>query len=160
MDIQSLKVFASEAELQQLAQKLQPPDAPVKNLTVRVGPDGVLVSGEAQTPMMPLPFESLWAPKVIEGRVVVYLISLKAAGFPATMLRSLVLGMLKDAVKESFVTATEEAIVVDVHEFIRRENLPVALRFEVRAVSCVEGGVFAEAGWPESASPNPARPVS
>ena len=30
MDIQTLKVFVSEQELQELAVKLQPPDAPVK----------------------------------------------------------------------------------------------------------------------------------
>ncbi len=122
-----------------------------------MGPDGVLVSGEAQTPLMPLTFESVWAATLVEGRVVVQLTSLTAAGFPATMLRSLVLGMLKDVVKEPFITATDEAIVVDVQEFVRRRNLPIGLRFEVQAVRCVEGGVFAEAGL---SAPTAAIPAS
>ena len=159
MDIQSLRVFVSEAELQDLALKLQPLEAPVKNLTVRVTPEGVQVSGEA-TVMMTLPFESLWLPTVVDGQVVVQLVNLNAAGFPATLFRSLVLSMLKDAVKEPFITTTEEAIVVDVQEFIRREKLPIALRFEVQAVRCVQGGIFAEAGLPAPTALRPAAPAS
>src|SRR4051794_6285982 len=109
MDIQTLKVFVSEQELQGLATKFQPPDAPVKNLTIRVTPEGVSVAGEAPTPMMTLPFESIWRPRVEDGRVAVYLDTLKAAGFPATMLRSLVLTLLKDAVKATFIEVREDA---------------------------------------------------
>ena len=153
MDIQTLKVFVSEGELQELAQKFQPKDGPqVKDLAVRVTPEGVHVSGEAPTPMLALPFESVWQPGVTpEGRVAVRLVELKAAGFPATLFRSLVLGILKDAVKEPFIEATDEAVIVDVQEFVRRENLPIALRFAMRAVRCVEGGIFVEAGWPATA---------
>ena len=43
---------------------------------------------------------------------------------------------------------TDEAIVVDVQELVRREKLPVLVRFDVQAVRCVEGGVEAEAGLP------------
>ena len=38
--------------------------------------------------------------------------------------------------------------MVDVQELVRRQNLPVNLRFEVQALHCVEGGVVAEAGLP------------
>ena len=118
---------------------------------MRVTPEGVQVSGEAPTPMLTLPFESVWQPSVTkEGRVAVQLVDLKAAGFPATLFRSLVLGLLKDAVKEPFIETTDEAVVVDVQDIVRRENLPVALRFEMRAVRCVEGGVVVEAGLPAS----------
>ena len=82
MDIQTLKVFVSEQELQELALKFQPPDSPVKNLAVRVTPEGVSVSGEAPTPMLTLPFESVWRPQVEGGRVAVYLDGLKAAFLP------------------------------------------------------------------------------
>ncbi|HVS34719.1 MAG TPA: hypothetical protein VMS17_03995, partial [Gemmataceae bacterium] len=93
----------------------------------------------------------LWMPTVVNGQVAIQLAKLTAAGFPATLLRSLVLGLVKDAVKESFITATDEAIIVDVQQLVRRQNLPIAVCFEVRAVSCVEGGIFAEAGWPPAA---------
>ena len=96
MDIQTLKLFLSETELQGLAGKLQPKEQVVKDLLVRVTADGVQVSGEAQTPMMPLSFESVWRPDVTkEGRVSAQLADLKAAGFPATLFRSLVLGLSK-----------------------------------------------------------------
>ncbi len=154
MDIQTLNVFISEAEIQELARKFQPKDAPIKDLAVRVTPEGVQVSGEAPTPMLTLPFESVWRPSVTqEGRVAVQLVDLKAAGFPATLFRSLVLGLLKDAVKEPFIEATEDAIVVDVQELVRRENLPVTLRFEMRAIRCIERGVVVEAGLPTATPP-------
>ena len=156
MDIQILKVYISEQEMQELALKFMPPDAPVKNLAVRAAADGVRVSGEVQTPMLPVSFESLWRPAVTDGRLTVHLAGLSAAGIPATPLRALVLTLLKDAVKEPFIEVGEEAIVVDVQEFVRRQNLPVALRFDLQAVRCVEGGVEAEAGLFE---PKPAPPV-
>jgi hypothetical protein len=157
MDIQTLRVYLSEQDLQELALKLQPPDAPVKNLAVRVTPDGASVSGEAATPMLPLSFESVWLPKVVAGRVAVYMLSLKAAGVPATkILRPLVLTLLKDAIKEPFVEVLEEAIVVDVQELVRRQNLPVRLTFELQALRLVAGGVVVEAGLPTPASATPA----
>jgi hypothetical protein len=147
MDIQTLKVFITEQELQELAVKLQPPDAPVKNLTVRVTPDGVAVAGEARTPMLTLSFESVWRPRVEgDGRVAVSLEGLKAAGFPAKVLGPLVLTLLKDAIKEPFVEVKEDAVVVDVQEFVRRQDLPVRVAFAVQVVRCVAGGLVAEAG--------------
>ena len=148
MDIQTLKIFVSEQELNELARQNQPPDAPVKNLSVRVTPEGVCVSGEV-TLMITMAFESLWRPEVVGGKVAANLVNLTAAGFPATtMLRPLVMGALKDAIKDPAVQVTEEAVVVDVQELVRREKPPVNIRFEVQAVRCVEGGVEAEAGLP------------
>jgi hypothetical protein len=148
MDIQALKVFISEQELQDLAHQNQPPDTPVKNITVRVKPDGVRVAGEFPTMMMNMSFESVWKPDVADGKVTVHLTHLTAAGFPATMLRPLVLGALKDAIKEPFIQVLDEAVVVDVQEFVREQKLPVVVTFAVQAVRCVEGGVVAEAGLP------------
>ena len=56
MDIQTLKVFISEQDLQEFAVRLQPPDSPVKNVKVRVAAEGVHVSGEAPTPLMTLSY--------------------------------------------------------------------------------------------------------
>ncbi len=150
MDIQALKVFVSERELQELALQNQPPDTPVKNITVRVTPDGVRVAGEFPTMMMNMSFESVWKPDVANGKVTVHLTHLTAAGFPATMLRPLVLGALKDAIKEPFVQVVDEAVVVDVQEFVREQKLPVSVTFAVQAVRCLEGGVVVEAGTPTS----------
>jgi hypothetical protein len=142
MEIQALKVFISERELQDLAVQNQPPETPVKNITVRVTPDGVRVAGEFPTMMMNMSFESVWKPDVADGKITVRLTHLTAAGFPATMLRPLVLGALKDAIKESFVQVVDDAVVVDV------QKLPVDVTFLLKSVQCAEGGVTAEAGPP------------
>ncbi len=148
MEIQALKVFISEQELQDLTIENQPSETPVKNLTVRVKPDGVRVGGEFPTMMMNMSFESVWKPEAADGKITVRLTHLTAAGFPATMLRPLVLGALKDAIKESFVQVVDDAVVVDVQQAVREQKLPVALTFALQAVRCVEGGVVAEAGAP------------
>jgi hypothetical protein len=148
MDIQALKVFISEQELQDLVHQNQPPDTPVKNITVRVTPDGVRVAGEFPTMMMNMSFESVWKPDVADGKVTVHLTHLTAAGFPATMLRPLVLGALKDAIKEPFVQVVDEAVVVDLHELVREQKLPLPVTFLLKSVHCIDGGVVAEAESP------------
>jgi hypothetical protein len=158
MEIQALKVFISEQELQELALQNQPPEAPVKNITVRVTPEGVRVAGEFPTMMMNMSFESVWKPDVADGKVTVHLTHLTAAGFPATMLRPLVLGALKDAIKEPFIQILDESVVVDVQEFVRKQKLPVGLTFAVQSVRCVEGGVVAEAGLPAPITKSPIKP--
>jgi hypothetical protein len=148
MDIQALKVFISEQELQDLVHQNQPPDTPVKNITVRVTPDGVRVAGEFPTMMMNMSFESVWKPDVADGKVTVHLTHLTAAGFRATMLRPLVLGALKDAIKEPFVQVVDEAVVVDLHELVREQKLPLPVTFLLKSVHCIDGGVVAEAESP------------
>ena len=78
-----------------------------------------------------------------------YLESLKAGAFSAKLLRPLVLSMIKDAIAEPFVTARDDALVVDVQDLVRRQKSPVPVSFEVKNVSCIEGGVVVEAGLPE-----------
>jgi hypothetical protein len=145
MEIQTLKVHITEQDLQYLAAQAQPADTPVKNLVVRVSPEGVHVSGEAPTPLMTMSFESLWRPVVEGGRLTAYLDNLKAGGFPATPLRSLVLGMLRDAIKEPFIEVRDDALVVDVQDLVKRQKLPMPLSFALKAVTCVAGGVVVEA---------------
>lgn len=147
MDIQTLKLFVSEQELNELVRQNQPPEAPVKNLSVRVTPEGVRVSGEV-TMMFTMGFESLWRPGVVDGKAAAHLVGLTAAGFPATPLRRLVLDAIKDAIKDPAVVVTDDAVLVDIQDLVKREKLPVNVRFEVRALRCVEGGVEAEAGLP------------
>ena len=151
MDIQNLRLFVSEQELNELVRQHQPAEAPVKNLSVRVTPEGVRVAGEV-TMMLTMGFESLWRPQVVGGKAAAELVGLTAAGFPATPLRRLVLDALKDALKDPAVQITDEAVVVDVQEMIKREKLPINVRFELRALRCVEGGVEAEAGLPDAAA--------
>src|SRR4051794_18432941 len=120
MDIQNLKVFIPERDLQTLAEEFQPKEAPVKDLAVRVTAEGVKASGEVATPMMPLSFESVWRPSGVQGRLAVQLVELKAGGFPATLFRSVAMGLLKDAVNEPFLQVLDDGLLVDVQEFVRR----------------------------------------
>jgi hypothetical protein len=148
MEIQTLRLFISEAEANELIAHHQPPDVPVKNLQVEFTAEGVRISGEYPTLLMNMPFETLWQLAVNDGRVEARLVDLSAAKLPAGPLRSVVLRALGDHIAEPGVSATDEAIVLDVRELVRRQKPPVRLDFAVQAVTCTTGGLIVEAGWP------------
>jgi hypothetical protein len=148
MEIQSLRLFISEQDAAELVARCAPPDSPVKKVRVRITPEGVRVSGEYPTLLANMPFETQWRLGVVDGRVEVRLADLSAAGLPAGPLRGLVLRALDDQIAAPGIRVTDEAILVDVQEVVRRQEPPVTLAFLVRSVACVEGGLQVEAGWP------------
>jgi hypothetical protein len=150
MEIQTLRLFLSEQEANDLIVQHQPPDLPVKNLRVRFTPEGARVSGEYPTLLMTMPFDSLWQLGAAGGRVEARLIDLSAGGMSAGPMRKVVLHALGGMLAEPGVSVSDDAVLLDVPEMVRRRKLPLRLDFVVRAVRCVEGGVVLEAGWPAS----------
>jgi hypothetical protein len=149
MEIQALRLFLSEQEANQLLAGRLPPDTPVKQVRVRITPDGVRVSGEYPTMLANMPFDTHWRLAVVNGQIEVRLADLTAGGFPVP-LRGLVLRALGDHIAAPGLRVTDEAILVDVQEVVRRQDPPVRLEFHLRSVTCVAGGVVVEAGWPGS----------
>src|SRR5229473_73951 len=91
MEIQSLRLFLSEQEANELVARHLPPDTPVKKVCVRVTPDGIRVSGEYPTLLANMPFDTHWRLAVVDGRVEVRLVSLEAGGFSVTAFRGFIL---------------------------------------------------------------------
>src|ERR671932_113917 len=98
MEILGLKLFVTEAEVNDLAKKHLPDDGAVEDLRIRLTPEGVLVSGEYPALRFKVPFETLWELSVAGPEVRARLAAIKVAGIPAGILKGALLKMARDAV--------------------------------------------------------------
>jgi hypothetical protein len=145
MDIQALRVLVREDEINQHLPQVLPPDAGVQNLRVRLTPEGAVVLGEYPTFMLKMSFETLWELSVIAGVLEARLASVKVAGLPATLLRGVLLKVIRDATAaQPGVRVQDERICVDVGAVLKDKKIPVAV--ELTAVYCGPGEVVIEAG--------------
>jgi hypothetical protein len=145
MEIQALKLFVPEDEINRLLAEHLPPDVPVRKLAVRLTPDGVRVSGEYPTAFLNVGFDTLWKLDVVGGQIDVQLADLHVSGFPATMLRGMIFKMMKDnAPREPGVSVEGEALRIDLEQFLASKRLP--LKVNLRRVVCGIGNLVVEAG--------------
>src|SRR2546421_4213635 len=98
MEIRALELAVSDDDLtRELAEHL-PPDAEVRDLRVRVTPEGVRVSGVYPTVMLAVTFDTLWAVTVTGGVVEARLEAIQVAGRQTPgPLRAGIWGMVRDA---------------------------------------------------------------
>jgi hypothetical protein len=144
MEIQWLKLVLTEASVNTLAARLVPPDEALENLRLRLLSEGVLAQGDYATPLGKVAFETLWAPGVEEGVVLARLASIKVAGWPAGVLRGLLLKMIRDHVAaEPGVWVENETVRVDVQQALQARGVP--LRVRLTSVRCEGGQIVVEA---------------
>jgi hypothetical protein len=145
MEIQTLKLFVTEAEVNQLATKAVPDTEGIENLRVRLTPEGVVVQGEYPTFLMKVSFETLWELTVAGPEVRARLASVKVAGLPAGLLRGALMKMLGDAVgEEPGVRVLDDAVHVNVETLTAQRGLP--LQVNLTAVRCSFATLVLEAG--------------
>jgi hypothetical protein len=145
MEIEALRVRVGEKEVNHHLPGVLPPDVPVENLRVQFTPDGVLVQGDYPAFMVKMAFETLWELSVADGAVQARLASVKVAGLPATLLRGVLLKVIRDVTaQQPGLSVREDSLVVEVAEYLRAKNIPVTIR--LTAVRCGAGEVVIEAG--------------
>jgi hypothetical protein len=145
MHIHTLKMSVTEQELNELVAALPSGKNIVQNLRVRLTSEGVIVLGEYPTMLMKMAFETLWEVKGVGSIVEARLATVKVAGLPAAMLRTVLLKTLRDLLaREPGVRVVEESIHVDLsrHTAIQRLRLNIHLT----AVQCNQGKLLIEAG--------------
>src|SRR5262249_38206631 len=139
------QLAVTDEDLNTLAARHTPRDLPVDNLRLRFTPEGLRASGSYPALFLSVPFETLWALEVVEGRVAARLASLRVAGIPAGKFRGLILKMAREALAgRPEATVSDDAVVVDPEAVLRREGLP--LKLNLRAIHCGEGVAVIEAG--------------
>jgi hypothetical protein len=144
MELQALKLLVTEQDLNALLKKYLPADQPLENVTIRIAPEGIYVSGEYPL-FVRVAFETLWAPDIQAGKVIARLEGLKAMGLPATLFKSAVMKVIEDAVeKENWLTFDGDAVVADVDRLLAGEGIKV--KTNLRAVRCQAGTLLIEAG--------------
>src|SRR5919201_6542579 len=143
MDILGLKLFVTEAEVNDLAKK-HFPDGAVENLRIRVTPEGVVVSGEYPALGLRVAFETLWELSASGPELQARLATVKVAGFSAGILKGALLKMARDAVgHEPGLRVQDESVAVNVEEAARARGVPVRVRFT--AVRCSIASLVLEA---------------
>jgi hypothetical protein len=122
-----------------------PEDASVENLRVRITPAGVHVLGDYPTVFGKVPFETHWEMRVSAGLVHARLVALQVSGTPGNMFRTMVLGLIQEALGSGEgVQLEQETLRIDVDTVARSKN--VLLRCNLRAVRCEAGRLLLEAG--------------
>jgi hypothetical protein len=145
MEIQTLKLFLTEDEVNDLVRRFAPDTGSIENLRIRLTPEGVLVQGEYPTMVLRVRFETLWEPRGEGPEVVARLASVRVSGIPAKLLRGALLKVIRDLVgQEIGVRVADDGVRVHLEEIARAHGLP--LRINVTAVRCSIATMVLEAG--------------
>jgi hypothetical protein len=148
MEILSLKLSLSEADLNNLVARHLGSDQPVRDLQVRLRPEGVGISGAYRVAFFNVRFETLWALSVQGREVAAQLTDLRVAGAPAGLVRESLLEMIgANIAREEGARVEGESILVDPDLMLGRLGLTGG-RANLTAVRCEEGRVVVEGGAP------------
>jgi hypothetical protein len=97
MEIHALKLLVTEHDLNAIAVRALAKEEQVREVRLRLLPEGVQVSGVYPTPFMTVRFETLWEVAARLGKIAARLVSVKALGLPVGMLRTVIMSALADA---------------------------------------------------------------
>jgi hypothetical protein len=145
MDIENLRVRVAEEELNALVKEHLPADLGLQGLRIVLTAEGIGVHGQYTTMLMPISFETLWAPEVAKGQVQASLTRVNVAGFPATKLRGVLLKVIADNIGgQPGVHFEGEVVRLDLDAFLAAHKIP--LRVRPTAIRCTAGALILEAG--------------
>jgi hypothetical protein len=142
MIVHALKLSVSEQDLNDLIRKHLPADAAVENLSVRVSPKGLVVTGIYPL-FINVHFETHWNVGLDQGRVTARLDQFKAMGVPGNIFKSAVVKMMEDlAGEEEWVRIEGDTIRVDVDGCIGKYAFTAQTNFKV--LTCQDGHIVLE----------------
>jgi hypothetical protein len=145
MEIQSLKLFVTDADVAFLAARAMRGQEGIEELQVRLTPDGVLLQGAYPTSFFRVNFETVWQIVAAGPEVHVRLTSVKVAGLPAGMLRGALMKMIRDAVEsEAGVRVEEEVVIIHIAEAAKAQGVEMQVFFTSVRMSI--GSAVLEAG--------------
>ena len=145
MEIQSLKLLLTDADLEAFLTKSPPTDEPIEDLQARFSPDGVVVSGRYPTPFFAVNFETTWQLIAAGPEVRAKLVNVRVLGLPGNVLSGALMKMIRDAVEgRAGVRVDGETVVVHVAEAARPLGVEVLVDFT--AVRLSIGAAVIEVG--------------
>ncbi len=144
MDIQQLKVFLTEQDLNDLAREHIPPEVAVEDLEIHILPEGVRVKGMYQV-FVPVSFEVLWELAVDAGAVTARLAKFRTMGMPTNVLKSLIMNLIADAAKEeTWLQVQGDVVRADIDGMLKKHGLNAQTR--LKQIRCEAGRVVVEGG--------------
>ena len=146
MEIRTLSIQVTNADLVGLLGRLPPEADKIEDLQARLKPGGVEIQGKYPSGFgFKVPFETRWQMAPAGSLVRVTLEDIQVAGLPATMLRGALLRMMRDAVEgQPGLSMEDETLRVDVAELAAAHG--VVLKVQLTGVRFGEGEAVIEAG--------------
>lgn len=141
MEIRSLVLVATEADLNELALKFFPRLDAIRDLRIAVVPDGIRVSGTFQK-LISMHFQTLWQLSVTEGKVTARLGKVKAG--------VLSLGLAKPYLLDAIARATtvlelrDETLFLNVDRLLEEKGWPI--RTNLTSIHCDYGSLTVKSG--------------
>ena len=139
MEIRALELTVTDDDLTRELTEQLPRDAEVRDLRVRVTPEGVGVSGVYPTLMLAVAFETLWTVTLREDVVEARLATIQVAGWQAPgPLRTVIWGMVRDAIpRQRGIQVGDDIVRVAVVEALAARGIP--LQVTLTAIECGHG---------------------
>src|SRR5262245_55698762 len=145
MEIQSLKLFVTEAEVNDQARRVLRDTEGVEELEVKLTPEGVVVQGQYALALFRVPFETTWQVTAAGPEVAARLAAVRVAGMPAGILRGVLMKMARDSVEgHPGVRVQEDEVRVNVEEVAAAHRVP--LRINLTGVLLSVGAAVVQAG--------------
>jgi hypothetical protein len=145
MEVLSLKLTLSEADLNNLVTRNLGDNPSVRDLRVGLAPEGVRVSGAYSVSVLKVRFDTLWALSVSGREVAAHLADLRVAGAPAGLVRGTLLEVLgANLEREEGFRVDGETVFVDPDALLAR--LGLTGHTNLTAVRCEAGQVVVEGG--------------
>jgi hypothetical protein len=145
MELELLRLIVTDEDLNRELAHHQPADMSIENLTARITPEGVRISGSYSIMVMSLAFDTVWTLTGREDSIEARLSDLQVAGFPATKLRALLLRVLYDAIpKKPGIHIKDDVLCLNLAELLKAEKVP--LRFKLSGIDCLQGKAVLRVG--------------
>src|SRR5262245_30261473 len=130
MEIQSLKLFLTDADLEAFLTKGPAADEPIEDLQARFSPDGVVVSGRYPTPFFAVTFETTWQLLAAGPDVRARLMNVRVLGLPGNVLVGALMKMVTDALEgRPGMRVENDEVIVHVVEALKAHGIDVAVNF-------------------------------
>lgn len=125
MEIQSLRLVVTDADVSSLAAELIPEQDGLDRLAFRFTPAGLILSGSYSTGFgITVEFETLWEVRAAGASVQLHLADIKVGGFPAKLLRGVLLRLIRDVIEGHEGLAMDgETLVAHIPSIARRNGL-------------------------------------
>ena len=154
MEIQALRLVLTDQDLHRMAVQGLNADFPVRELRVRVRPEGIAFSGVYPTSIVDVPFAILWQPSVRGGLLAVRLAAIQTGNGDGGLdvfgllgpgaVRGTVMNAVARAVQgEDSIEVHGETILVNPDRLAARRGW--LLRTNLTAVQCQDGRLVLEA---------------
>lgn len=143
MELVTLKLLVTDADLDILVKRFLPADAPVINLTLTVADGSVVLAGDYPTRLLNIGFTTTWEPSV-EGRLIrVRLGRIRVVGIPIVLLRGLFLrGFQKVAKDVPGARVEDDTLFLDLDALLASKGIP--LKSNLKTIRCESGRMILE----------------